>query len=252
MTFLSLFSGIGGLDLGLERAGLRCVGQVEINEFCRRVLAKHWPTVRRHDDVRTLTDGNPDDWRADVVAGGFPCKQTSRAAAIHGRRVGLRGGDSGLWYAMLDIVRWVNPRYVVVENPASEWLAEVQRGLEEVGYRTEKLDRSAAGAGAPHLRRRVFVVANRHQSGLPLAGPSRPPADDGEQGRGTDRNAWLSSLPGVVRVDDGVPGGLDRRERITAIGNAVVPAVGEQVGKLLLQMAQATTEYTHGQSETGD
>ncbi len=87
MNYLSLFSGIGGLDLGFDRAGMSCVGQVERDPFCQRVLAKHWPEVPRHDDVRTA----PDWWlgtarpAVDVVVGGFPCQPFSTA----GRRQGV-------------------------------------------------------------------------------------------------------------------------------------------------------------------
>lgn len=76
MTFGSLFAGIGGFDLGFERAGLQCKWQVEINEFCRKVLAKHWPDVRRHDDVRTFPPAG-DEWRVDVICGGFPCQDAA-------------------------------------------------------------------------------------------------------------------------------------------------------------------------------
>lgn len=208
-TFGSLFSGIGGLDLGLERAGLRCVWQVEINDFCRRVLARHWPNVRRHDDVRTFPPSDPSEWGCDVIAGGFPCKQTSPAAAVHGRRVGLAGADSGLWHEMLRVVRLLGPRAVVVENPPSKWLAEVEGGLAGAGYRPSRLPLSAAGAGAPHLRRRVFLVAHADRPGLAVARPAGPRPAVAPAGGAADRDAWLSALPGVLRVADGVPGGLE-------------------------------------------
>jgi DNA (cytosine-5)-methyltransferase 1 len=237
MTFGSLFAGIGGFDLGFEQAGLTCSWQVEINEFCRKVLAKHWPTVRRHDDVRTFTDGrDPAEWSVDVIAGGFPCKQTSTAAAVHGRRVGLAGKDSGLWANMLAIVRWIEPRFVVVENPPSEWLAEVSRGLAGAGYRVSRVPVSADGVGAPHLRRRMFLVADHHRTGLPESWATGPSAAECGP-RGADhRDTWLSSLPGVLRVDDGIPGGLDRRERIQAVGNSIVPLCAEIIGRRLAFM----------------
>ena len=112
LTFGSLFAGIGGIDLGFERAGMTCVWQVEKAEFCRRVLARHWPAVRRHDDVRTFPPSDPPEWHCDVICGGFPCKQTSTAAAVHGRRNGLEGADSGLWFEMLRVVRLVRPGWV--------------------------------------------------------------------------------------------------------------------------------------------
>ena len=238
MTYGSLFAGIGGFDLGFERAGMVCKWQVEINEFCRRVLAKHWPNVRRHDDVKTFPpEGSEhDEFRVDVICGGFPCKQTSTAAAISGNRVGLDGKDSGLWFHMLRIVRALLPETVVVENPPSKWLATVQDGLAKSGYRwVYRVERTAEGVGAPHLRRRVFVIADRQKSGLALARSFGPSSAD-SQPRGTSAgNSWVSALAGGVRVADGVPGGVDRRERINAVGNAVVPQVAEWIGRRLIE-----------------
>lgn len=106
----SLFTGIGGLDLGFERAGFEIAWQVEIDEWCRRVLAKHWPTVPRYVDVREVGAHNLP--YVDVIVGGFPCQDTSLA----GRRAGLDGERSGLWAEYARIVRELRPRYVVVEN----------------------------------------------------------------------------------------------------------------------------------------
>lgn len=237
LTFGSLFSGVGGLDLGFTRAGLRCRWQVEINDFCRAVLAKHWPEVRRHDDIRTFQP-TPSEY-VDVICGGFPCKQTSTGAAVHGRRSGLAGKDSGLWFQMLRVVRLVRPRWVVVENVAGAgtWREEIQGGLADAGYRVpgEPLRLSAEGFGAPHRRRRLFWVAHRDEPGLSLARLPDPPQTQRESGRAVDGNAWLPALAGVLRVDDGIPGGVDRRERIQAIGNAVVPALAEWVGRIILE-----------------
>ena len=88
VTFGSLFAGIGGLDLGLERAGMQCVWQVENDSYAQRVLAKHWPHVRRWDDVRTFPPEPSADWSCDLIAGGFPCQDISNA----GRRAGIDGG----------------------------------------------------------------------------------------------------------------------------------------------------------------
>jgi DNA (cytosine-5)-methyltransferase 1 len=237
-TFGSLFAGIGGLDLGFERAGLECRWQVEINPFCRKVLEKHWPLVRRHDDVRTFPPGDARDWGVDVICGGFPCKQTSLAGAVHGRRVGLAGADSGLWYDMLRVVERIRPRAVVVENPPSAWLATVQGGLEEFGYRVSRLPVPAAGVGAPHLRRRVFLVADFDGAGLQVAGETGPLPPESPAGGTSDGNPWVQTLAGVLRVDDGVPGQLDRRERIVGLGNAVAPAVGEFVGRKVIGLLE--------------
>jgi len=154
-TIGSLFSGIGGLELGLERAGLGpTVWQVEADPFCRRVLAKHWPEAGRYDDVRTARDLAP----VDIVCGGFPCQDLSYA----GSGAGLDGARSGLWFEYLRIVRALRPRFVVVENvPAllTRGLGVVLGGLAESGYDAVWDCIPAQSVGAPHRRDRVFVVA---------------------------------------------------------------------------------------------
>lgn len=110
MRYLSLFSGIGGMDLGLDRAGMTCIGQVEIDPYCRAVLAKHWPDVPRHDDVRTY---QPVD--ADVIAGGFPCQDVSNA----GKRAGVSAARSGLYREMVRCLRMVPRAIGIMENVAA-------------------------------------------------------------------------------------------------------------------------------------
>ena len=157
MRIGSLFSGIGGLELGLEWAGVgRTIWQVESDPFCRSVLERHWPEAnRRVIDVREANASclSP----VDVVCGGFPCQDVSSA----GKRVGLAGARSGLWFEFRRIVEELEPRAVVVENVASgasQWLPTVSEQLRELGYRVRALGVSARDVGAPHLRRRVFVL----------------------------------------------------------------------------------------------
>ncbi len=102
----SLFSGIGGLDLGLERAGMEVVWQVEIDDFCNKVLAKHWPDVARYRDVRTVGD---DLEHVDLICGGFPCQPVSVAGKRNGKE-----DERWLWPDYLRIVRIVKPRWVLV------------------------------------------------------------------------------------------------------------------------------------------
>lgn len=101
MNVLSLFAGIGGLDLGLERAGMTTIGQVEIDPYCQQVLARHWPGVPRHDDVRTTVEwwGREHRPTVDVVAGGFPCQPVSAAGAR-----GAQQDERWLWPAMAHII----------------------------------------------------------------------------------------------------------------------------------------------------
>lgn len=155
-TIGSLFSGIGGLERGLELAmpGARTVWQVENDEFCRKVLATHWPDAVRYGDVST-TSGLAS---VGVVCGGFPCQDIS----IAGKGAGIDGKRSGLWQEFARIVGEVGPRVVVVENVAalaSRGLSRVLRDLARLGYVGSWNVVSAASVGAPHLRRRIFIVA---------------------------------------------------------------------------------------------
>lgn len=236
---LSLFAGIGGLDLGLERAGMTTVGQVEIDPFCRKVLAKHWPEVPRHDDVRTCVDwwlgtARP---RVDVVAGGFPCQPVSSAGLCL-----AQNDDRWLWPDMARVVRHLRPRYVVVENV----VGLLDRGLDEVlgelaglGFDAEWGVLSACAVGAPHPRERVFVVA--HSAGEPRRPAARRSARAVRAAATSRRtrlavaqprhSGWWDTEPRLGRVADGLSAGLDRR---VALGNAVVPQVAEYVGRLVI------------------
>lgn len=239
MTFGSLFSGAGGLDLGLERAGMKCRWQVEINPFCRKVLAKHWPHVRRVADIRDFRVMVLDapEWSVDLIAGGFPCKQTSVAAAVHGRRSGLDGDDSGLWHEQLAIIRRILPRWAVVENVSgvATWGEEITRSLEGTGYTVSPLPLSALDLGAPHRRGRMFFVANLDGKGLEITWAPGSPEAEFVARRAAAGNPWHANLAGIRGMDDGLPAGLDRRERIVALGNAVLPPMGELIGHLILE-----------------
>jgi DNA (cytosine-5)-methyltransferase 1 len=236
LTVLSLFSGIGGLELGLERAGMRVVGQVEISPYCRGVLSRHWPEVPRHDDVRSA----PVWWASQprpavgVVAGGFPCQPFSSA----GRRRGVADERWG-WPWMFDVVRLVRPRYVVVENVArlladTEAFGWVLADLAALGFDARWGVLPACAVGAPHTRERLFLLAHPHSiDGRTRLGPGpRGPVQG--QHRGPD--PWPDPVLGLLEADaagrgvaDGVPARLDG-PRVTALGNAVVPAVAELIG----------------------
>jgi DNA (cytosine-5)-methyltransferase 1 len=159
MNVLSLFSGIGGLELGLERAGMTTVAQVEIDPYCRRVLAKHWPEVPRHDDVRTAVEwwwGKPRP-PTDLICGGFPCQPISQA----GQRLAQQD-ERWLWPTMAAVVRALRPRYVLVENVAdltARGMGDVLGDLAASGYDAEWDCIPASAVGAPHRRERIFIVA---------------------------------------------------------------------------------------------
>ena len=156
MRFGSLFSGIGGIDLGLERAGMECAWQVENDDYCQRVLAKHWPNVPRYGDIKEVDFARLEP--VELLAGGFPCQDLSYA----GKGLGLSGARSGLWSEFKRAVRVVRPRYVLVENVPGllgRGMGAVLGDLASLGYDVEWESIPAAAVGAPHLRWRVFVVA---------------------------------------------------------------------------------------------
>lgn len=228
LDVLDLFSCIGSHALGLHAAGgFRTVGFVELDPYRRRVLRHHFPAVPIHDDVRTY-HGTPGE--ADVIVGGPPCQQTSVAAAVHGTRTG-----ASLWTEMGRIVGRVGPDWVVVEQPPGNaaWEAQVSGDLEELGYRVSRHVISAADLGAPHLRRRVYLLAHPDLSRLQIAGQARPWALDRLAGRAAHRNPWRAPVSRDLRIPDGVPGRLDRRARIEALGDSNPPIMMEAIGLMI-------------------
>ena len=165
MTFISLFSCIGGIDLGLERAGMKCVAQVEIDDYFQRVLLKHWPNVPKFKDVRDVGKNNLPT--AKLIAGGFPCQPHSLA----GKRK-ASDDDRDLWPEFARIVREIEPEWVLAENVpgllSSEngrFFGEVLADLASSGYGVEWQSIPAAAFGAPHIRDRVFIIAHHESIG---------------------------------------------------------------------------------------
>ena len=152
----SLFAGIGGFDLGLERAGYETAWQVEIDPYCQRILAKYWPTVPRYGDIRTV------DWSTvepvDLLCGGFPCQDISCA----GKGAGLSGARSGLWSEYVKAIAALKPKYILIENVSalrSRGLDQVLREISALRYDAEWHCIPASAVGAPHRRDRVWIVA---------------------------------------------------------------------------------------------
>ena len=159
MRALSLFSGVGGLDLAAEAAGIEIAAMCEIEPFCRTILNKRWPGVPVIEDVRTIR-GEDYAGTIDIVFGGFPCQDLS----VAGRQAGLSGERSGLWFEMLRVITSCRPRFVVAENvrgAVNLALDTVHMGLEKGGYRVWPFVVPASAFGAPHKRERLFVVGVR-------------------------------------------------------------------------------------------
>ena len=229
MSLGSLFSGIGGFELGLERSGLfRTAWQVEINPFCRAVLAKHWPHVERFANVQDC--GRHNLAAVDAVCGGFPCQDVSQAS--HGAGDGLDGDASGLWYEYARIIGELQPRLVLVENVMGgaerRWLPAVRRDLHVLGYRTRAIRIDARDVGAPHARARIFVVGHADRDGQPARAVHAPVA--GLPPVAELGGHWRETAPRALRMDDGLPDGVDRVE---ALGNAIVPQCAELLARIL-------------------
>jgi len=153
----SLFAGIGGFDLGLERAGFDIAWHCEIEPFAAAVLAKHWPHVPNHGDVRSVRGNRVEP--VDLICGGFPCQDIS----VAGKGAGIDGERSGLWSEYARLVRECRPRWVVAENvPAlrTRGYDRVHDDLEAAGYAVWPLVVGADDVGAPHRRKRVWIVAH--------------------------------------------------------------------------------------------
>ncbi len=257
LTFGELFAGIGGFSLGLERAGMVCKWQVEIDPYARAVLTKHWPEVPKHEDVRTFPPQG--EYAVDVICGGFPCQDIS----VAGKGAGLAGARSGLWGEFARIIGELRPRYVVVENVA----ALLHRGMETVlgdlstlGYDAEWHVIPASAVGAPHRRERVWIVAHANDQGK-----SDVPVNDGSW-RGLPESAGKNDSDAECRRESlgGAPGrtwrerqpaswnghwtfttepvlgrGADgvscRMDRLRCLGNAVVPQIVEIIGRAIVQ-----------------
>ena len=239
MTHLSLFSGVGGLDIAAEWAGFETVGQCEWADYPTKLLEKHWPDVPRWRDIRTLT------WEGfyertglrtvDVISGGFPCQPFSVAGKQKGK-----GDNRYLWPEMLRVIRELTPNWVVGENvPGILRIAarEVVEDLEREGYDVVVFDFEAAAVGAPHRRERIAFIGCKRLDNVADTDNGRralrrdvelsaTPQFEGGWGDNRRRTAqsfsreWWATEPDVGRVAHGVP---DRVDRLKCLGNAVVP-----------------------------
>ena len=238
LRLLDLFSGIGGFSLGLERTGgFQTVAFCEIEPYCVKVLAKHWPSVPCYGDIKELTgdrlvaDGV---CPIDAICGGFPCQDIS----IAGKGAGIEGERSGLWSEYARIIGEVRPRYVIVENVAAllgRGISRILGDLAALGYDAEWHCIPASAVGAPHRRDRLWIVANASSTRLSPSWP-QPVGTYWREARGVFAAAsWWRIEPDVGRVAHGVPSRVDR---LKSLGNAVVPQIPEIVGRAILALEQ--------------
>lgn len=244
MTFGSLFSGFGGFDLGLERAGMVCKWQIEIDEYAQKVLKKHWPSVKRCGDVRGAGPGLEP---VDVLCGGFPCQDIS----CSGLKAGIDGARSGLWAQYYRIICQLRPRYIIVENVAAlleRGMGRVLGNLAECGYDAEWSSFYASDFLAPHVRERIVIVAYSSAPRRKILVCDRPQFSQtpGPLWPSTALDsrdsliAWLrrTSLcePPFCGTDDGIPA---RVERLGGCGNAILPQKAEWIGRRILEAESA-------------
>ncbi len=241
ITVGSLFAGIGGIDLGLERTGgFKTVWQVEINDYATKVLEKHWPDVRRWRDVRTFPPEPVDEWRCDLICGGFPCQDISSA----GYRGGIDGRKSGLWAEYIRVVCLLRPRWVFVENVADLTIRGLDRVLGDLatsGYDAEWQMLPAAFVGLPHVRNRTWIIAYPNCDGIQQkcyteksrVFPVSLRDYSGGLGEAQDRARQASTI--ICGMDDGISGWVDR---LRCLGNAVVPQVAQWIGHRILEQDQ--------------
>lgn len=248
----SLFSGIGGIELGLERTGgFQVSWQCEVDPYCLHVLIEHWPNAERFADIRLLSAADVPP--TDILVGGFPCQDISLA----GSRKGLAGARSSLWFEFLRLIREIRPRYVLIENVPAIYYAidqgqevpesPIQRILLDLagsGYDAEWHTFSAAQCGLPHYRKRCFIVAYAHRDGretlfanLESFTSSTGHGSKLDQcGRLLEEYESRLGEPSVFGTDPGISHRLDR---LAGVGNSVVPLVAQRVGECILRFDAA-------------
>jgi DNA (cytosine-5)-methyltransferase 1 len=240
MNIGSLFSGIGGLEYGLELAMpfAKIKWQVEQNKYCQSILAKHWPDTIRYNNVLDVGSHNLE--KVDLICGGFPCQDISKA----GKGRGLDGVKSGLWFEMSRIISELRPRIAVLENVPAITIRGLDRvlySLASMGYDAEWTNLSAQAFGAPHKRNRWCLVAYSNSDGS-LAKPIYTESMEEERmfecssskiRRLYTKNYWKKHPPKstICHLDDGIP---HRVARLKALGNAVVPQCAQYIGEAIV------------------
>jgi DNA (cytosine-5)-methyltransferase 1 len=235
LTVGSLFSGIGGLDLGLERAGMQVIWQSEIEPYACKVLKKHWPEVVNYGDIKSI------DWdtmqRPNVICAGYPCQPFS----LTGNRKG-ETDERHLWPWVREAISRLRPNYAILENVRGHLSMgglSVIADLATIGYDAEWRIVSASSVGAPHRRDRLIIVG--YPNGKPKT-QQKLATKEALQVEPLGNTPWLRAFewptnqPNMVGMVDGLSNWVDRRR---GLGNAVVPQVAEVIGRLVIEHANA-------------
>jgi len=246
LRVLDLFSGIGGFSLGLERTGgFETKAFCEIDPFCIKVLKKHWPDVPVYRDIFELEGTESGD--IDVVVGGDPCQPHSHAGKQRGKR-----DNRYLWPEMLRIIAKTRPSWIINENVAGSIANMVLdtkcADLEREGYATRPYFIPAIGIGAPHRRRRVWLIAKSHDS---IPHSQRPHREEMHEQRPVVRGTeskdkqvsvlrsmvphknWETDWSSICRMVNGISGRVDK-DRLRVLGNSILPQLSEVFGRAIL------------------
>lgn len=241
MKVLDLFSGIGGFSLGLERAGMETVAFVEIDPFCRKVLAKHWPDIPCYDDIRELTGERlaADGITPDLICGGFPCQDAS-VANIDG--VGAQGRRTGLFSEAVRLARDMDCPMLLENVPGllNRGYGDVLGALAEIRFDAQWECIRARDGGADHERERLFILAypccprwqGLVEDDCLLVRAKATFAQHGHAAFG----GWRSVVGGEYPLRDshGLTVAMERR-RVSMCGNSVVPQVVEVIGRAIME-----------------
>lgn len=235
LTYGSLFTGVGGFDLGLDRAGMKCNWQVEIDRDCRKVLKKHWPRVKKYKDIKNVKNLES----VDLICGGFPCQPYS----IAGKRRGA-DDDRALWPEMFRIIQEARPAWIIGENVPGILSMEIEKvlsDLESIGFDTQPFVIPACAVNAPHRRDRVWIIAysdsNMRQKERSFPGDNRKTQENKHSRIEPLRLGKSQQFDHRKCIEkgnnDGISRGMVRRR---AIGNAVVPQIPEIFGRMIKEI----------------
>ncbi len=235
----SLFSGIGGFELGAERTNIKTLWSCELNEFCRKILKQHFPETKQYNDIRSVS--YPES--VDIISGGFPCQDIS----IAGKGNGITGTRSSLWFEMYRIIEEIRPTYILIENSPEllkKGFEKILYPLSEIGYNVEWQCLSGYSFGVQQSRERVYVIAYSNSF---------------RQQRKREKSIFSKSIlqrqfqgiypgwrtrrdipkPATLRTTHDIPNQMDRTK---AIGNSVMPIISKYLFECIKEFNYETLQ----------
>lgn len=255
MNYLDLFSGIGGFALGAKWAGMKFERHYnsDIDDYANKVYAKHFPeSIQLGDITKIKAEDLPDgEW---IITGGFPCQDLS----IAGKKKGLSGKRSGLWYEMQRIIKYKRPEFTVIENVGrltGNGLETILKFFDEIGYNVAWQNIQAWEYGAPHRRERIYIVADSSSERFKLwcssweerliqKSKERAVAKSKHEWNGWEYRIgktfqvddWQKIASDICRVDDGLPIKMDR---LKCLGNSIIPQIAEDIFSMIKPLLES-------------